>query len=687
MISGICGEGIAFTADPFRITYICIAILMWICTGIFSRDYFKENKKHIVRYVIFTALTLLSVCGVFLAADMFTMFIFFEIMSFTSFVWVAHDEKEASMQAAYTYLAIAIIGGMCTLMGMWMTCGDGVSVSLTHGNGVNDVAGAVAQGTHVNGLAAALLAVGFAAKAGVWPLHIWLPKAHPVAPAPASALLSGMLTKTGIFGLIFITCKIVLTDTSAFTQGADAAANAFTQGTDAAAYTGSTGAGYAALAWGEVWMALGLVTMFTGALLAVFSIDLKRTLACSSLSQIGFIVTGIATFTLLQGGEETNHAAAAACGTVLHMVNHSLIKLVLFLVAGVIYMNTHRLDLNDIRGYGRHKPLLMVLYIIGAASISGIPGTSGYISKTLLHESIDACGAMFRNGGNAAGALRFEIYGWSFLICGGMTLAYMLKLFMVIFVEKRDESDDGRSAASNISPDVNTGYSRKAHASRYISAPGACSIIIPALILLAMGFIPQLSMRGIASAAAGFWGISVDMAVAETPGASLLYGWTSLRGALISVCIGCLIYLGVIRTLLISNGKYLDRWPKWLDLEKYLYRPVIERFLPVVLGFIAAIVSQVTDFIIVCARRTTHSQTTTRINTGSMDHRLAVVTGQALDRIAPKKDGPESHIPALIEKEERLNLTQRFISGSLSFGLILVCIGLILVLIYTLVTS
>ena len=117
--------------------------------------------------------------------------------------------------------------------------------------------------------------------------------------------------------------------------------------------------------------------------LALFSVDLKRTLACSSMSQIGFILTGISMSCLLG-----DHGSLAAYGSTLHVLNHSLIKLTLFVAAGVVYLNVHSLDLNDVRGFGRGKPLLMVTFLSGACSIAGIPGFSGYVSKTLLHESI-----------------------------------------------------------------------------------------------------------------------------------------------------------------------------------------------------------------------------------------------------------------------------------------------------------
>ena len=129
-------------------------------------------------------------------------------------------------------------------------------------------------------------------------------------PCPASALLSGILTKAGVFGIVVVSCVMFGTDGN----------------------------------WGLLVAVLGFITMFLGALLALFSVNLKRTLACSSVSQIGFILTGIGMCCLLKSAGQGNGLAVR--GTFLHMVNHSMFKLVLFLCAGVVFMNLHQLDLN-----------------------------------------------------------------------------------------------------------------------------------------------------------------------------------------------------------------------------------------------------------------------------------------------------------------------------------------------------
>lgn len=202
MIPGVCGFGLHLQLDGFRLVYVLIAVLMWAVSGVFSSEYMShyENKK---RYYTFFWLTFLATAGVFLSADLYTTFIFFEIMSFTSYVWVAFDEKKESLRAAETYLAVAVIGGMVMLMGLFL---------LYHQLGTLEIDSLrqAAEGADKKQLyiAGGLMLFGFGAKAGCFPLHIWLPKAHPVAPAPASALLSGILTKTGIFGIIVVSCRI-----------------------------------------------------------------------------------------------------------------------------------------------------------------------------------------------------------------------------------------------------------------------------------------------------------------------------------------------------------------------------------------------------------------------------------------------------------------------------------------------
>ena len=516
-IPDFCGMGLHLTLDGFRALYCVIASLMWLMTAVFSFEYFeRSNKRHgdsnhnlkLNRYYLFNLLTLGVTLGVLMAADFFTMFIFFEIMSLTSYPMVAHEEDERAIRAAETYLAVAVFGGMVMLMGIFILYS---TVGTLEISALKGVIGAIGEANDKKiYLAGALMLVGFGAKAGVFPLHIWLPKAHPVAPAPASAILSGMLTKTGVFGVIAISCNMFLGEVS----------------------------------WGIPLFVLGIVTMLLGAILALLSVDLKRTLACSSVSQIGFIIVGIAMQSVLG-----THNALAVRGTVLCMLNHSMIKLILFMSAGVIYMNTHKLKLNDMRGYGRGKPLLTAVFLLGALSIAGIPGTSGYISKTLLHESIIE-GIHMLDAGTAHSFLQIgEIL---FVITGGLTVAYMCKLFITIFIEKGSDNSKKKE--------------------KYISKLSTVALALPTVLLLVTGIMTKFA-EGIAEFAESFmYGHAPEYAIRY-------FEWINLKGAVFSVAIGAAVYMLICRGLLRKQQDgthiYMDAWPSKLDLENLLFRPFV----------------------------------------------------------------------------------------------------------------
>lgn len=237
-------------------------------------------------------------------------------------------------------------------------------------------------------------------------------------------------------------------------------------------------------AFGNALLVLAVITMFLGALLALFSVDLKRTLACSSMSQIGFIAVGLSFMVLL--GEE---GSLAAYGTVMHMLNHSLIKLTLFMAAGVVYMNLHKLDLNDIRGFGRGKPVLHIAFLLGALSLGCIPPIgSGYVSKSLLHEAILEYIAHLQGHGINAGAYRFvEVL---FLISGGLTIAYMTKLYICLFWEKNATRQAEFDAMSK----------------SYINGQSSVVLLISAMVLPLLGALPGMLMTPVGARSAAFFG-------------------------------------------------------------------------------------------------------------------------------------------------------------------------------------
>ena len=506
-VEGFCVLGIRFQTGGFHTLMALLTATGWMAAAVFCREYMVHVKKQ-NRFYFFWLLTLGATMGVFLSADLFTAFLFFEVMSFTSFVLVIQTEEVPALRAGETYLAVAVIGGLAALSGLFLLYWQLGTLDLDQMG-----AAAAAADRSVLWVGAILVLVGFGAKAGAFPLHIWLPTAHPAAPAPASAVLSGIIIKTGVYGILVLSTTVFLHDGS----------------------------------WGLLLAAIGAVTMVLGAALAVCSVDLKRTLACSSISQMGFILVGTAMQCLL--GE---HNALAVDGTILHIVNHSLIKMVLFPLAGIIHLSTHSFDLNEIRGFGRGKPLLALLMGVPMLSLAGLPMLNGYVSKTLLHESIVEYIPMAGAYGTLFSAL--EIL---FLFSGGLTLAYMLKLFICLFIEK------------NPLPQEILDRKWGGQGERYIASPSAIVLLCYLLVMLRLGTEPNITMDAIAASARSFLH-------GHPPAHAVDYFSTvNLEGAGTSLAIGAAVYLLVVRLLLIRRRKYFDPIPPWLNLEYGVYRPAL----------------------------------------------------------------------------------------------------------------
>ena len=528
-LDGFCGLGISFASGGFHSLMAMLTATGWLAATILSDEYFAHIKRR-NRYYLFWLVTLGAAMGVFLSADLYTTFLFFEVMSFTSYVSVVQTEEEEALRAGGTYLAVAVIGGLVTLSGLFLLHFQLGTLQ------IDQLAQAAAQASDrtllwVGGL---LTLVGFGAKAGAFPLHIWLPTAHPAAPAPASAVLSGVITKTGIYGVAVLSTTLFLHDGS----------------------------------WGAMLAVIGAVTMVLGAVLALCSVDLKRTLACSSVSQIGFILVGLAMQCLLG-----SHNALAVDGTVLHIVNHSLIKLALFPAAGVIHLSTHSFDLNDIRGFGRNKPMLALVMGIPMLSLAGLPLLNGYVSKTLLHESIVE---YIHLSGERAWA--YTALEWLFLFAGGLTLAYMLKLFLCIFVER------------NRLPQEVLDKKWRRHGG-YIAPASAAVLLTYVGVMLLLGLLPGYFMDRIAAFGRSFFQGAVPSHAVD------YFSVVNLKGAAISLTIGLVVYLLVVRTLLMPKGEsgrryYRDPIPGWLNLEYGLYRPLL-KFSTQVLLLAAAFVDRV----------------------------------------------------------------------------------------------
>lgn len=351
-----------FRVDEFGFLIALLASFMWLIATIFALEYMNHEKNQ-GRFFAFFMLTLSGVIGVPLAGDLLTLLIFFELMSLASYVLVVHTQTREAFSAGNLYLYLGIFGGMCLLTGMglfYFDCGSLVIAPQA----------CLLEGLNNYTIAAGILMlVGFGIKAGMAPLHIWLPRAHPVAPAPASALLSGIMIKTGAYGIIRIISLVYTPGSTALTAGnlATGVSNLWAQLADT----------------GYVMIWIGIVTMFLGVCLALLQDNIKKMLACSSISQIGYIIMGAGVGAYL--GYE---GAMGIAGSTYHILNHAFFKSTLFLAAGAIVYLTGELNMSKLGGLRYKMPFTTAVVLIAALGIVGMPLFNGYASKTLLHHAI-----------------------------------------------------------------------------------------------------------------------------------------------------------------------------------------------------------------------------------------------------------------------------------------------------------
>lgn len=606
-MSYIFGIGLSFKIDGFRCLYALISIFLWLITLIFSHEYMAhyENKN---RYYMFYLWTLGSVIGVFFSNDIFTTFVFFEMMSLVSYVLVMHDEKENTKKAATIYLCVSIVTGMILLMGLFILYAKIGSLDFETIKAFVERFG-LNKELYIAGIC---LLVGFGAKAGMYPLHIWLPEAHPVAPAPASALLSGILTKTGVFGIIIIS-RYLFIDSISF---------------------------------GIVLLILAVLTMFVGAVLALFAIDLKRTIACSSMSQIGFILMALSMCVFLK-----EEALIAASGAVLHMMNHSLIKLVLFCIAGVVVMNIHELDLNKVRGFGRGKWLIMLCFAVCGLSLGGVPLFSGYISKTLIHESI------LETMASGQYYTLIKTCECIFMISGGVTLAYMTKLFVCLFIEKNeDASIQAKYDSMNKS---------------YLSITSKVAIAITTIIIFVFGIIPTKTMNVVAS-------YGIDFIKAEGAICVEYFSFESIKGALISIAIALVVYFGFVRIFLMKEKKYITVWPADLSLIKCVYIPVYS-LINVIMLYVLKPIALSLDAFLYGLNKAVFESKYYKYKEQSIAYRLGAMIDDANKIFAKKKTDNQEAFDRLYRI---FNKNINKVANSFSYSLMVFCIGLAAIVLF-----
>lgn len=328
---------VLFKLDSVGRIYTSLLAIMWTLSAFFAFEYMKHEGSE-NRYFGFFLVALGALNGVAYAGNLVTFYMCYETMTLVTMPMVLHSLNKEAVKAGLKYLFYSICGASFGLLGIFYMNQYTSTIEFMGGGTLDFAKLAGHEGFFL--VIVFLSIVGFGAKAGMFPLHGWLPTAHPVAPAPASAILSGVIVKAGVVGIIRVIFFIVGPD--------------FLRGT-----------------WVQTaWMSLALLTVFMGSMLAYKEQVLKKRLAYSTVSQVSYILFGLS---LLN--------ADGALGGMQHIVFHSFIKNALFLAAGAIIYKTGKTKVSELRGIGKEMPITMWSYTIVSLGLIGIPPTCGFISK------------------------------------------------------------------------------------------------------------------------------------------------------------------------------------------------------------------------------------------------------------------------------------------------------------------
>ncbi len=361
---------LSFEVGEFTLLFVVLTIFSYLSSGIFSLSYIKERKRE---FRTFFFLTFIINILIFFSKDLLTFLFLFELLSIVSFPLIIYERSREAIFASKVYLMFSILSGLCIMAGLML----------------------FKEAPQFSSTAVVLATIGFLIKCGAYPFHVWLPKAHPVAPTPASAILSGCIIKVGFFGLIKLIPFISFTNTHLY---------------------------------GIVLLVISLITMFYGVLQALFKENSKVMLAYHSVSQMGYIIMGFSLFAL-------SNSYVALSGALFHALNHAYFKSALFLSVGSVFLEYQSVNMYKVKGFFYRNRFIAILFLVSVLGISGVPLFNGFISKTLLHEAI-----------LEEESLIFKIAEIIFLVVAAGTFISNFKMYYLISFREKAEHQTKKRA-------------------------------------------------------------------------------------------------------------------------------------------------------------------------------------------------------------------------------------------------
>ena len=373
----------ALRADSLGLLFATLASLLWIITSLYSIGYMRGLDEHgQTRYFASFAMSLSAAVGIAFSPNLIVLYVFYEVLTVATYPLVAHDETGEARAAGRKYLAYTFGGGVAVLAGSVFVYGLTGTVSFSSG-GIAELA---ASDPAFARAAFALLAAGFGVKAGLMPLHSWLPDAM-VAPTPVSGLLHAVaVVKSGVFGISRVVLDVFGPET------------------------------VAELGVGLPLAAVATVTLLAASVIALRKDHLKRRLAYSTVSQLSYIVLGLSIL-----------SPEAITGGLLHIPAHAFMKLTLFFCAGIIHVETHTDYISEMAGIGKRMPVTMTAFAVASAGMAGIPLVAGFVSKFYILAGTVSTGDY--------------VFAVALLVSGVLNIAYFWPVIYQAFFESSDAHD------------------------------------------------------------------------------------------------------------------------------------------------------------------------------------------------------------------------------------------------------
>ncbi len=438
---------IDIACDGLSAFFLLILSILVFCVSLYSIGYLTHylGKRNIGGYQVLYVLFLLSMLLVFVADNGILFFMAWEAMAVVSYFLVVFESENAeTRKAGLIYIVMTNVSAAFLLVALMVMYQYTGSFNLSQS----------AEGipTHIKNIMFVLFLIGFGTKGGIAPLHIWLPRAHPAAPGPISALMSGIMIKTAIYGLL----RFVL---------------------------GFLGAEIAW--WGYVILAFGIFSAVMGVLYAFISKNIKRMLAHSSVENMGILFIGIGVILISSASEAKEVTALALMATLLHCFFHAIYKGSLFLSVGSIHFATHTKNMEELGGLIKKMPITAVLCLGGALSIAAIVPFSGFISEWLMYQSIFSSLVLGQAGLN----ILLIITAASLAMAAALSAGSMIKLYGISFL----------------------GRPRTAQAESAVEVPKVMNVAIGILVSLSMlfGLFPRVAVNLINEIVIDLQGVSL----------------------------------------------------------------------------------------------------------------------------------------------------------------------------------